>query len=334
MDEQIRVGITGVGGLGTDLGRGFEHVEGATVAAVADVDAGNRAAAAEALGVPVADRYESHEAMLAGADLDAVVVATPHTLHYEQVVAAIEWGLHVLCEKPLCTDVGHVRDLVERDDASERVLMVGYQRHLSPVYATARERVEAGDGPNYVTAEVTQDWIEAQRDAWRGDPDRSGGGQLYDTGSHLVDAVLWVTGLTPVAVNARMVFDDDAERVDKQAALNVEFAEGAVASLAVSGDTPRTREHLHVWDDEGAVYVEGEGWSRRELSVLDADGTVTVPGTDDWEWESKPAAFVECIREGREPPATARDALAVTAVTEAAYESARTGDTVDVDSSP
>lgn len=332
MSERLRVGVTGVGGLGTELGRQFEADDRGSVVAVADVDADNRAAAADELGVPAGGRYADHEAMLDDASLDAVCVATPHAFHYDQVVAALERDLHVLCEKPLCIDVGNARDLVRRDERTDAVLMVGYQRHVSPVFAAARDRVADAPGdPTYVTAEVTQDWIDHQRDAWRGDPDLSGGGQLYDTGSHLVDAVLWVTGLTPTAVDARMVFDDDAERVDRQAALNVSFAEDAVASVAVSGDAPRTREHLHVWGDDGAVYVDGEDWNRRELRFVDPDGTVTRPGTDDWDWRSKASVFVDCVLDGEDPPATARQALAVTVVTEAAYESARSGESVPVD---
>lgn len=332
MGEPLSVGITGVGELGTALGREVREAPDADVVAVADVDAENRTAAAETFDVPRARRYADHEAMLDGTALEAVVVATPHTLHYDQVVAALDRGVHTLCEKPLCTDLGHARDLVDRADSGETVLQVGYQRHLSPVFRTARERLPAVAGePTFITAEITQDWIDHQRGAWRGDPDLSGGGQLYDTGSHLLDAVCWVTGLTPESVDAQMVFDDDADRVDRQAVLNVRFGNDAVASVAVSGDVPRTREHLHVWGDDGAVYVEGEGWQRRELSFLDADGTVTYPGTDDWERPSKAGAFLECVHTGATPPATARDALTVTAVTEAAYESARTGERVAVD---
>jgi len=332
MSDPLDIGITGAGTLGTGLGRGFRRLDGTRVAAVADVDQDSREAAAAEFDVPGERRYGDHEAMLDDADLDGVVVATPHTLHYDQVVAALERGVHTLCEKPLCTDVGDARDLVERAESGETVLVVGYQRHLSPVFGTARNRLHevAGD-PTHLTAEITQDWIDHQRDAWRGDPDLSGGGQLYDTGSHLLDAVFWNAAATTESVDAQMVFDDDAGRVDRQAVLNVRFEGDAVASVAVSGDAPRTREHLHVWGDEGAVYVDGEDWDRRELSFIDADGTVIRPGTDDWEWESKPAAFVECVREGREPPATARDALTVTALTEAAYDSARTGERVAVD---
>jgi predicted dehydrogenase len=209
--------------------------------------------------------------------------------------------------------------------------MVGYQRHLGPAFIEARERIDGFDGPpKFITAEITQNWIEAQRGKWRTDPDLSGGGQLYDTGSHLIDAVLWTTGLTPEAVSAEMVFDDEAERVDTQAMVNVEFEEGTVASISVSGDSPQVREHIHVSGDEDTVYVTGEEWDDREVSIIDEDGGEYYPPAEG-ERTTKAEAFLEAIDTGSEPPATARDALAVTAVTEAAYESARTGERVEVD---
>lgn len=332
MSRTRRIGITGTGGLGMHLGSGFDETDGAEVAAVCDVSDENRAGAGEAFDVPDTQRYEDHETMLEDADLDGVAIATPHTLHYDQTVAALERGIDTLCEKPLCTDIDHATDLVARAEASETVLMVGYQRHLDPAFKTARDALEARIGePTYVTAEITQDWISGQDGAWRSNPDLSGGGQLYDTGSHLLDVVLWTTGLTPAAVDAQMHFHDEAERVDTHAALNVTFENGAVASISVSGDTHRTQEHLHVWGEQGSLYIDSEDWSPAELAFIDEDDDYYRPHLDRWNGGNKAEVFVDLVVNGGTPPATARDALAVTAVTEAAYESARTGETVDID---
>jgi predicted dehydrogenase len=332
MASETRIGIVGTGGLGTGLGRMAVGAAGANLVALADVSEENLAAAGDELGVPEADRYGEYEAMLDEADLDAVFIATPHTLHHGQVVAAMERDLHVLCEKPLATDLDDARDLVARDEARDEVLQVGYQRHIEPPYATARDHLDDFENVKLVTASVTQDWISGQEGAWRSNPDLSGGGQLYDTGSHLVDVVLWTTDLTPTAVDASMVFHDDEERVDKQATLDVEFGEDAVASISVSGDAPTVREHVHVWGDDGAVYVDGRGWNERQVHLVDPDGAERHPAV--WAQNlpaNKVEAFVESVQEGTEPVATARDALKVTAVTEAAYESARTGERVELD---
>jgi predicted dehydrogenase len=209
---------------------------------------------------------------------------------------------------------------------------VGYQRHTWGPYVVARDRLDAFENVRFVTASITQNWIDEHRSTWRADPDLSGGGQLYDTGSHVVDFVLWASGLTPMAVDASMIFWDEDRRVDTQATLNVEFAEDAVASIAVSGDAPQVREHLRFWGGDGAVYVDGRGWNDREIRTVAPDGAERYPpsAVDDLP-ANKIEAFVAAIRDGTEPPATARDAYLTTAVTEAAYESARTGERIEID---
>lgn len=332
MQSTIDLGLAGFGGIGKVLARGFRDTDGAEIVAVTDVSERNLAAAGKELDVPEAHRYEDYKAMLDSEDLDGVAIATPHAFHYEQTVAALERGIDTLCEKPLCIDSGNATDLVRRSNESEAKLMVGYQRHLDPAFVTVREalREQVGE-PQFITAEVTQNWISNQRDTWRGDPDCSGGGQLYDTGSHLLDVVLWTSGLTPETVDAQMLFDDEDRRVDKQAALTIQFENGAVASIAVSGDTPCVREHLHVWGDKGSAFVYGEDWDLRELRFVEEDGSEVHPNLNRHEVREKPETFVEVVRGDTEVPATPEDALAVTAVTEAAYESARTGERVTLD---
>jgi predicted dehydrogenase len=203
--------------------------------------------------------------------------------------------------------------------------MVGYQRHLNPAFIMARDRWTGDLEPRWLTASITQNWVDRFSDTWRLNPDLNGGGYLYDTGSHLLDAVLWSTGLRPEAVSARMEFVDDDRRVDGRADLTIRFENGATASVAANGDAPCVREHIHVWDDEGAVYLSGREWEPREYAEIDVESTTHTPYINRREQRNKAEAFVDAVREGSEPPATARDGLRVTAVTEAAYESARTG---------
>lgn len=330
MTDPLRVGVVGTGFWGTHVAEQFVDHPDATVVALADVDEGSREEAGKALGVDPGHHYEDEEAMRETEHLDAVQVTSPHALHQDHVGDALRRDLHVFCEKPLTTGTGRAVELARLADESRGTLMIGYQRHVAAPYRRVREAIATGDlTPTFVTAEITQNWLETVEGTWRVEPALSGGGQLYDSGSHLVDAVAWLLDDDPVRVTAEMAFADDDERLDAQAALTVRFDRGAVASFGVSGDAPDVHERIGVRGD-GRATIEGEGWTDRELRLTGPDGSSeTVTG--ELSTYDKVDAFLRAVRAGEDPPATARDALRATAIKEAAYESARTGRRVEVD---
>lgn len=331
MDDNIAspgvdVGLVGVGSLGIRLGRQFDELPGSELVALSDIDSEGLAAAGSELDVPNAARYREFEEMLDEESLDAVAIATPNGLHYDQAMAALDRDLHVLCEKPLATDVNDGYELTERAESSDRTTMIGYQRHLNPAYDLARERWALGERtPTFVTGEITHDWRSYYEtmDDWRMDPELSGGGHLLNVGTHVIDAILWTTGLVPTHVTAQMDFHDDAKTFDRQSTINVEFEGGAIANVSDTGIVARTREHVHIWDGKGAVYLEGHEWDERVGYTIDEEGTEHRPHLNYSRRLSKGAAFLEAIETGDQPPATMRDGLKAMIVTMAAYESGR-----------
>lgn len=328
-----RLGLLGVGRLGSRLGEQCRRHPDVELVALADIADDVLAQEGRKLTVPPEARYPNLNAMLAGAELDAIAISTPHTLHYEQILRAFDHGLDVLCEKPLVVDVEEARDLCDRVEISNETLLVGYQRHFEEPYCVARERLRDAN-PAFITAEIVEDWIDPNVGTWRVDPELSGGGFLCDTGSHVVDAVLWMTGLQPTTVSAEMDFYDD--RVDQSATVRIGFENGATANLSFNGDLPRVREHYHVWGAEGGVYLDGREWDERELRFVDKDGTERSPLLDETfaaagQHRSKIDVFVSVLDGTIEPPATAQDALKTTAVVDAAYRSAVQREPVEVD---
>ena len=328
MDKPFRIGVIGIGGLGTRMAEQFDDLASVEIAAITDVSAESRRRGGDRFDVPESARFEDYAEMLETAQLDAVQITTPHSFHYEQIVAALDHDLHVFCEKPLVTSLEQAHDLVDRDAATDQIIMVGYQRHLDPAFLALRERYADGDlEPRFLTAEVTQDLMDIG--SWYVDPSLSGGGQIYATGTHIIDAMLWTTGLTPVSVSATLDLHDDVPRLDKHAAISIGFDNGAVGTIAISGDTRRVREHHHYWDDDGAMYVTGREWDARTYKIMDSDGTEHSPHVGGAS-QTKAAAFLEAVREETQPVATVRDALRATVVQEAAYEADETGMRVDV----
>lgn len=331
MCAAINTGVIGLGSLGMRLARAAAADTRGAVVALAEIDADRRAEVGEELDVDPDQRYADFATMLAEVTLDAVIIATPHALHYEQIVGALERDLHVLCEKPLTVDLEHAKDLAARDAESDRTLMVGYQKRIQGPFRAAKDYVAEWDTPpTFLTAEITQNWIPSHRGSWRTDPDLSGGGHLYDTGSHLLDVVLWLSDRTPTAVTASMDRWDEDSGIDVRTTMGIEFADGGIANVSVSGDAPAVREHVRAWGDGGAVFLDGNGWNDRTLRTMDPDGAERYPFVRD-ACPNKVVAFFDAIEDDTAPPATARDALHATAVTEAAYEADETGKRVTLD---
>ena len=324
----IVVGVVGLGGLGMVQARAFDELPGVELAGGADVSATCREDYAASFGGPT---YADYEALYDDVELDAVTIVTPHTLHYEQIKAAFERDIHVHVEKPLVTTVEHADELIAMADEQDLVFQVGYQRHFHPAYREMARLVEDGElgRVHMASCHLAQDWISGQEGTWRANPELSGGGQLIDSGSHLLDVLLWITDGTPAEVAA--LTDNWGHDVDVNSALSarLETPDGdVIASIGVSGDGHSFEEGLTIWGTEGMMEYSGG-----ELTVaVDGQPTYTASPSGSGYLEStkeKLGRFVEAVETGTASPVPAEFGRRVTCLTEAAYIAAEEGRTVD-----
>ncbi|WP_101296757.1 Gfo/Idh/MocA family protein [Halegenticoccus soli] len=331
----IKLAAIGLGQLCMHELDSYDRMEGVEIVAGADVAATGRERFEAEFDAPA---YEDYREMLDehAAELDAVNIVTPHTLHYEQAMACLERDLHVFLEKPLVTAVDDAQDLVATANRRELVLVVGYQRHYHPVYRRIKEIVDGGrlGEIHAVNCYMGQHWIRQFTDAWRADPALSGGGQLYDSGSHLLDTLLWTTGTKPVSVAAIMDYQGHEVDVNSALALRLERdGRPVTASLVVTADgvqDPATYEGLVVWGTEGRL-----AFDRGRLTLTERGGEPTeipLEGATDFKTlvDRKLSDFVGAVRGEHSPTVPGSYGLAVVALTEAAYEAYETGSVVDV----
>ena len=260
--------------------------------------------------------YRDWRTMLKDIEVDAVLISTPHRHHYDQAKACLDGGRHVLVEKPLVIQPGHAKRLLALAAERRLALVVAYQRHWMPHFAYARELVQRGALGEIrgVVAYVTQNWLGVG--GWRLDPDLAGGGMFMDTGSHLVAAMLWVTGLRPAVVGAS--FDHAGRAVDVNGGMVVRFANDAVGTLTSTGNASRHDERLAISGSEGSLVLHLHQWRVRSMLLNDEPVKIPKrikPSTPD-------AALFRWIRNGLADYEPQDFALQVARLTEAAYRSA------------
>lgn len=193
----LRVGVIGSGAFAAAC-----HIPGVQAHAQAEVVAicgRNRErtrAVADQFGIP--STYTDYRELCARLDIDAVTIVTPNAFHKDQVLAALAHGKHVLCEKPMARTTSEARLMLDAAVAAGKIHHVNFMyRHLFGVRELKR-RVQAGDiGDPYLLRVQYDGWRGLARDwkiGWREQLELSGGGELYDHGSHLFDIARFLFG--------------------------------------------------------------------------------------------------------------------------------------------
>ena len=328
--DKIRVGFIGCGGNASGhIGRVLDIPE-AEVVALCDVDQASLQRAKErnsqAAELPEFTHYQE---MLEQVELDAVEISTPHTLHFEQIMAALDKGLHVLTEKPMVCTVDHARQVIAKAEETGKVLMISYQRHLQAQYRYVRNQIAAGElgDIQFISALQDQKWYQGTIGLWRQQMALSGGGQLNDSGSHLLDIALWMTGLEVAEVQAYMEYFDS--EVDINSALSLRFRNGALGTIAVVGNSPTGGiwEDITIWGTKAVVYIRrGEVFYKTQHSN-EVYEVSNLPGST-----TPDQNFIDAILGRDQVQVPPECGLRVIELTEAAWASAASGQPVKVKS--
>jgi predicted dehydrogenase len=260
--------------------------------------------------------YEQHADLLEQEDLDGVVIGTPHATHFPIARASLRRGCHVLLEKPVACTAAEARHLQEDVARFDRLLLVAYQRRYESAYRYVREAIAAGLLGDLVAVNgfQTQAWKTRMQGNWRHQPELSGGGQILDSGSHLLDVMLWASQLRAQSVYS--VIDDVGMSVDIRSSLLIEMESGVQATLAIVGD--------------GAGWCECVTFMGTEATLTYRDGKLLLisPESEPMTAGPLPPAsnpdenFIQAIRQRAPIACDVEDGLRVLELIEAARQSA------------
>jgi predicted dehydrogenase len=186
--------------------------------------------------------------------LDAVVIITPHVLHFAQATACLEAGLDVLLEKPMVMNANEALALIDTRDRTGRLLVVAFQGSLSPQIREAARRIQSGElGPILnISAVAWQDWATLTEGTWRQQADKSGGGFLFDTGAHMLNTVADLAGEDFAEVAAWL--ENDGRPVDVRAVVMGRLASGALVTMNACGAAiPSCHSEIRVFTSRAIV---------------------------------------------------------------------------------
>ena len=200
----MRMGIVGCGGIARVVAMAAGANPKVEVVGCCDVTVVGAERFAADFGIPRA--YGEYGAMLEREELDAVYLAVPHALHYPMMLEAIRAGAHIWCEKPVTVSTAEAWEVVDQARAAGVKVGVNYQTRYDPGCVRMYEAARSGALGEIYYARTNTPYLRtpAYYAGWHAIKAQAGGGTMLTVGSHMIDAVLWVTGSRPVSAEGRI----------------------------------------------------------------------------------------------------------------------------------
>ena len=269
----LRVAVIGCGVMAREHAKAALQRPGrVTVVAVCDPSPQAYAAMAalfEAVGQPAPPNVPDLDHLLARYhdQLDLVLIATPHAVHFAQASAVLAAGLPVILEKPMVTTVEEARALVAAQHRAGRELIVAFNGSLSPRIRKAARLLQEGELGEIllIVGTIWEGWRTAYRGHWKQDPAVSGGGFFFDTGAHLLNTVADLAGQPIIEVAAWLDERGGPPGLEILGTVMARLQRGGLVSLAACGDTIRVcASEITVFCTQGIVRTDAWG---RSLAV-------------------------------------------------------------------
>ncbi|WEG12940.1 Gfo/Idh/MocA family oxidoreductase [Pullulanibacillus sp. KACC 23026] len=357
MTRKVKVGIIGCGGIanGKHL-PSLSRLEQVELVAFCDIEVEKALKASEKYGTSDAAVYKDYGELLKDSSIEVVHVCTPNASHAEITVAALEAGKHVMCEKPMAINSEEAKLMVEAAKRTGKKLTIGYQNRFRQDSQYLKKVCEQGD-----LGEVYYAKAHAIRrravPTWGVflDEEQQGGGPLIDIGTHALDLTLWmmnnykpkaVMGSTfhklsqnKEAANAWGPWDPEKFTVEDSAFGFVTMENGATIVLESSwalntldeGEAKCSLSGTKAGADmRDGLRINGEAFGKlyTKQIALGAGGVAFYDGNVESDADMEARLWIEAVVNDTEPLVKPEQALVVTQILEAIYESSKTGKAV------
>ncbi|MHC5269411.1 Gfo/Idh/MocA family protein [Enterococcus sp. LJL98] len=350
----LKVGIIGCGGIaeGKHL-PSLAKVKEIEIVGFCDIIVERAEKAQKKYGSEASKVFENYQEMLAELDLDVVHVCTPNISHAEISIAALEAGSHVMCEKPMAKTSEEARAMIEASKRTGKKLTIGYQGRFATESIYLQEVCAAGELGEIYSAKAHA--IRRRAVPTWGvflDEEAQGGGPLIDIGTHALDLTLWMMdnykpkyvvgntyhklSQTKNAANAWGPWDPEKFTVEDSAFGFVVMENGATIYLESSWalnslDVKESKTTLFGTkggaDMNDGLTINGEdrGLLYEKKIELEAGGVAFYDGNAASPADLEAQAWIDAVLNDTDPVVLPEQALVVTEILEAIYESAKTG---------
>jgi len=347
MSERIAWGVIGSGGIARrrTIPEGIVPASNAVLRTVFDIDSAVNSEVARLCDARAADSLES----LLDSDIDAVYIATPACFHYAQALQCVEAGKHVLCEKPLGLNVTEAERMVSAARRDRLKFGTAFMMRFHAQHRAALTMIQEGrlGRPVYARAQLSC-WYPPIAGAWRQDPEKGGGGSLMDMGGHLIDVLEMLLGpVNQVSCSIGNTVHDYSPE-DSAVAL-LRFSGGALGTVDTFFCIPdeSSLNVLEIYGSLGSILANGtlgqsSGGEMRAylkhspggydaLQRRDTSAGVEIHPEPVNLYRAEIEEFGRAVIEDRDPAISGDAGIHSQRVLAACYESARTGNAVEID---
>jgi predicted dehydrogenase len=299
--KKLRTGIIGTGKVADTHAAALMDLEESQFCAVYSRTFSRARAFAEKYDVKA---YDSLEEMISDANIEAVIIGTPHPAHAGPAVTAMSAGVHVMVEKPLASSLQDCdRMLAAAEKNGVKLAMISQRRLYSPV-ERVKKAIDNGKIGRPILGTVTmlgwRDKAYYDSDAWRGTWDAEGGGVLVNQAPHQLDILQWFMGPIEELYANWANLNHDYIEVEDTAIAVIRFKNGALGNIVVSNSqNPALYGNVHVHGSNGAsvgVQTDGGAMFIAGMSTITeppVNDLWTVPGETDMleKWKKKDSDF-------------------------------------------
>ncbi len=347
--KKVKIALIGAGNIANAHLDAYKALDNVEIAAVCDINESRLNETADKYNIK--NRYTSVEAMLAAEkELDAADVCVWNCNHAKCTIAALNAGLHVLCEKPMAYTAKEAEEMEACAKKNNRILMIGFVTRFDPETLAVKDFIDNGYTGEIYYAKAQYVRRHGNPGGWFSDKARSGGGPVIDLGVHVIDRARYLMGKPmPVSVYAatfnklgkrdnlktnvgwmpKDARPEDICDVEDAGTAIIRFDNGSVIQLetaySINGEGVNG---LDLYGTKGGFRTgKGKLMFYTELNDFMSDVEIDIKNLKNSRpmFEAEMAHFVDCVANNKPTAAGADDGIVVMKILDAIYESARTG---------